>query len=518
MIETLSIKRLTTAALDVTLGLKRMSGPLWDILTFSPADERISPKKTVCIAIEKSGFSVAYGSRFLSKISMKAYRRYLQEEGKYPQPEALASSAALAMNELGAAKPEISLSIPKAWTIVTTAEFPSTVKESLADVVSYELDRLTPLAADEAYYDYRIVAEEKDRISLLITATRSDVIDRYIEALKDSGVAVNSVMVSLSGIGTLCRYINQQPDAVYLETSNKGYEGALFLDGAISRSFTGIFAASDDKSRVDAITKELEPLKETLSNRQGPVQAVLSLDGASPAFREMLKINMGMPFKVLGETDLRLKVSGDPKEVPYVAIGGVLESLWPKTKGLNLLSKGRHEIPKTPKALTALLLAGILTALSLYIVSPVWVEGKRLKVIERNIALRKDDVRKVEALKKETGALAAEISMIEGFKTAKPMVLNMLKELTELLPRSAWLTRARIGESTVEIEGYAASATALLPKLESSKYFQKVEFASPTFRDIRMDADRFVIKMEIKGIKKPEVEKPKGERAKSEKK
>jgi len=62
----------------------------------------------------------------------------------------------------------------------------------------------------------------------------------------------------------------------------------------------------------------------------------------------------------------------------------------------------------------------------------------------------------------------------------------------------------RITQTTVELEGYASSATGLLPKLEASQYFKKAEFASPTFRDTRMNADRFNIKTELKGVKKDE--------------
>jgi hypothetical protein len=60
------------------------------------------------------------------------------------------------------------------------------------------------------------------------------------------------------------------------------------------------------------------------------------------------------------------------------------------------------------------------------------------------------------------------------------------------------LTRLKITDKTVDIEGYSASATEIILKLENSKYFQKVEFASPTFRDPRQNNDRFVIKMELK--------------------
>jgi len=71
-----------------------------------------------------------------------------------------------------------------------------------------------------------------------------------------------------------------------------------------------------------------------------------------------------------------------------------------------------------------------------------------------------------------------------------------------VLPSTVWLTRTRITGETVEIEGYASTATEILPKLEQSKMFRKVEFTSPTIRDVRMNADRFVLKMELEGFEK----------------
>jgi Tfp pilus assembly protein PilN len=71
-----------------------------------------------------------------------------------------------------------------------------------------------------------------------------------------------------------------------------------------------------------------------------------------------------------------------------------------------------------------------------------------------------------------------------------------------VLPKSVWLTRARVTETTVDLEGYAGSAADILPKLEASPLLRKVEFASPTFRDTRLNADRFVIKAEIESEKK----------------
>ena len=92
--------------------------------------------------------------------------------------------------------------------------------------------------------------------------------------------------------------------------------------------------------------------------------------------------------------------------------------------------------------------------------------------------------------------------------------MNIVKEVTSVLPNTAWLTRLRISETQVDLEGYAGSATELIPKLEASKYLSRVELASTTVRDQRMNADRFVIRAELEGVKKDE----KAEGGKHEKK
>jgi general secretion pathway protein L len=131
------------------------------------------------------------------------------------------------------------------------------------------------------------------------------------------------------------------------------------------------------------------------------------------------------------------------------------------------------------------------------------MEQKRIEEIDRRIGLLKPELKKVEALKKEEQTIAADIKTIDNFKKQSTLSIEVLKEMTSILPAKTWLTRMRITENTVEIEGYAASATEIVPKLENSKYFQKVEFASPTFRDPRQNNERFVIKMELRHASRP---------------
>jgi Tfp pilus assembly protein PilN len=510
MTATVALKKLVSLASDSAIKLKSIGQPLWKILTFSPADDRISPKKVICVSIEKGGLSVVLGSRFFSRIKIKGFRRYSIEEDRYPQPEGLASSVALAMNNLGATRADVTLSIPKAWTIMKTAEFPSTVKENLSSALSYELDRLTPFNADEALYDFRILREDQGKLTLLVMAAKSDLIKPYLDALGERGINVSRVTVNLSGTSTFCHYIDKRADFIVVEVNNNEYEGALLLDGSIASAFTGSFSAGDETSMVDTILTDIKPLVDVLEKQGKSPQVILITKDKSPAFKEMLKTRINLPVKIPDETNIGFRLPRPQKEVSYATIGGVLDSLWTKAKGLNLLQKGLREKQKTPFALTTVLILIILALCALYMVAPLRIENKRLKEIDQQITLRKEDVKKVEALKKERDTLSEEVSTIDNFKGNKPMVLSILKELTTILPQTTWLTRVRVSETTVNIEGYAESATGLLSKLEASKYFRKAEFASPTFRDTRQNADRFIIKMEKEGVKKEEVKKPGG--------
>ena len=382
MTTTEMIRTTTSLVSDTAVKMSQWGRLLWNILTFSLADDRIAPVRRLSVVLESGGVSVFYRSRFLSPMKNRGSRRYPFEEGRYPTPESVATAVALAISDLRAAGAQVTLVIPKAWTIVKTAEFPLTVKKNLPDVVSYELDRLTPLSSERAFYDFRILAEDEYRIRIMVVAMKADTLQPYVEALREREITVQRVGLAMPG--------SPSPDL------------------------------------------------------------------------------WGKESNFVGE--------------------------------MNLLDKGMHKSPKPAMALTIALLS-VLAALGLFwLVSPLQIAEKRVEIIDREIAVRKGEVKKIEALKADLERTEEEIAAIETFKTSRPVTLNLLKEMTRVLPTNTWLSRIRFTESTVEIEGYAASATAILPKLEASGYFKKVEFASPTSRDMRLNTDRFSIKMEIEGL------------------
>lgn len=496
-----SIEKISSVASSFYSKVIHTATPLWKILSFD-FSEIFLPRKCVSIAFDDSEVSIALIKKSLRGFHVAGIKKYPLDL-PFPEPSDFASSVSLAISELKADRSEITLSIPKSWAILKTVEFPASVKESITNVLSYEMDRITPFNSEEALYDFRIIEETNGKIKVLLAATRLQLIQPYIDALADRGIIVSKLTLSISGMQTLINYIESECTSMFIEIGEKKYEGALFTGFNHINFFAGEYNnLSDDKEQINQIAQSIKQvINGDKKNVLTPNIYVLFRNRGS-AFKEMFKSRLNMPIKVLDEIDTGINFRKTEDIISYHSIGGALESLWQKSKGFNLLLKGHKTKEHKPLALTVILLIVLAAIGVLYAVAPLYIENKKMEEIDRQIQARKDEVKKVEALKKDIESLSKDIATINGFKMDRHMTLNVLKEFTSIVPKGAWLTRIRITDKTVEIEGYAASATDLLPKLEASPLLQKVEFASPTFRDARMNMDRFNIKMELEGHKK----------------
>lgn len=496
----LKINRIISRFGNVSEWFARLLGRFMKVLTFSPFDEDLLYRKSLTLSIEKGSASVTYGSSLFSNVRVRTMKSFNYDEGRFPSPDEIANAATIVLGNLKK-KPDVTLIIPKSWTVLKIAEFPVTVKENLQNVLSFEMDRLTPFNPEDVFYDYKIIREEDNRLFLLIAAAKKDAVKPYIEALQEKGIDVKRITVSMTAMAALNFYSGGKGSTIFLDIGKNFYEAGL-LEGSVTVDYiSGSFEKEDDKMRATKVVKELQPFFERVK-LSGSTPEILLLSRDS-SIKETLRSMINYPLRILGETDLRVKLPST-KDISYVALGGLVESL-SRGERINLLSSGKREKRQMPYLLTLILFISIISLAAVYFITPLKFEERRLHAIEGEIAKKKIEAKKVESLKKEVEDLRNEVASINNFKEGRSS-LAILKEMTLTLPKNTWLTRFRITETNVDIEGYAGSATELLPKLEASKYFRKAEFSSPTFRDARMNADRFIIKMEIETTKKSEVQ------------
>ncbi len=392
------------------------------------------------------------------------------------------------------------LCIPRAWIFYRTAEFPAVVRENLPGAVSFEMDRLTPLPADKSLYDFRVVKEGQERLEIALMAARADRITPYLHALRDRGITVNRVVADTAGWATVAGFACGSKDAVLVMIDGGRFEVGRLRQGLVRSPVAGSFRSETASGRMAEILPEIESRIEEVRGEGGAPAVIV---GAGDEAYLGLQDRIQAPVTFLRDADLQIQLPAGGKTPPLAAVGALLASLLPDPAAMNLLDCGIPEKKRTPLALTAVLVATLAVMGILLLLTPLQIENRRIEEIDRQIAANREEVRKVEAIRKEADALAGEVTAIRNFKAKKMLTMDIVRELTTVLPKGTWLTRVKATESSVDIEGYASSATEILPLLEASPYFIKVEFAAPTFRDARLNAERFVIKMELEDYRPP---------------
>jgi len=476
----------------------------WKFLSFSPAHKAISYSNSMAVSLAKGRISVVSGSRFLSRISIRHAKEFMFDLTSFPDPETLASTVALSADEFGLKNATLVFTVPKTWTVFAIREFPATIMENISDAIGYELDRMTPFKADEALFDFRIVGRKAGKITVLTAAAKADAIMPYINALTDKGITVSSASSDAAAVATLLQYLEGKTDAIFLSEASDAFDVMLVLNASVEQVLS--IRKGNEVPHDETLIKELEPLISRLKEGSTSGQIVFQSSNDYSTLAAFLGPKTGLTVVSTDELAKRIMPTGSGGAGSFQAASSLIEQLWPKAEGLDLLSRGLRKKERTPLFLTGTIILAILFALIVYIYAPLSLEKQRSQEIDKQIASRRDEVKKVEALKKEIDALTAEIMTIDSFRSRRPLSLAIVREITSLMPNNAWLTRLRISDARVEIEGYAgSSATELIPKIEASKLFSRVELASAVTRDVKMNADRFVIKMEFEGMKKEEL-------------
>ena len=111
--------------------------------------------------------------------------------------------------------------------------------------------------------------------------------------------------------------------------------------------------------------------------------------------------------------------------------------------------------------------------------------------------------KQVDALQRESGAVLTLREQLEKAvessrfvlqkKQNNPPLIQLLHELTVILPDNTWIERLQIKGDTLQLIGQSASASALVSVIEDSKWLSGAAFASPITNDRRTNKERFVL-------------------------
>ncbi|MCX8026576.1 MAG: PilN domain-containing protein [Thermodesulfovibrionales bacterium] len=480
---------------DIVKKILASSNSIWDFLTISIAHPFIYSGKGLTISIEPGNMSIAYGQGFLGKIRLKHFRSIKSETNEIPKPAEVISLILSFIKEHNIGIKEIDICIPKSLVITRLIKLPISAKENIDDVIRYELDRLTPFSSDEAFFDFKIINTDEGKITIEIATVKRSSLNPYIEAFKNAGFNVRSVRISINCLGEVVRLKDNVKDFILLNIKPKSCEIGVFQDSRLITSNHIPIDNLDEDRTFETINQLIQ--RTEMPNKSSKVTTYIFYNHHTEKLIENIKNKVTPYIKAIDERKENLLAFPYQLKGSQTAVAGLIETLWHKSDGFNLLTSGKKIRSYKPVLSTILLFLCLLAIICAYFFAPVHIEKKKISYLESLINQRKPELKRAEALQKEKDTLINEITDIEDFKHSKTMTIDIMKEMTNVLPKNAWLTRFRIADKKIEIEGYASSASELLAKLEASKYFEKVEFSSPTYRDQMMKMDRFQIKMDL---------------------
>ena len=401
-------------------------------------------------------------------------------------------------------KERVAISIPREKVVVRFIRLPLAAKENLRKVLEYEAPKYTPFEKDEVYFDYQILKEDRESLHLIAVFVRKTELDTYLALLRRIGIRPESVQIPSAAALNLFFYNEGEKgagNAVLLDLSNPFCEMNLIQGKDWKESF---HLSLTPENREDQI---VQVLKQAGVNGSLVEKFSFYVYGLDAAEGSMPELSQGEALKKFAPPPLsRIEVGKNEAKPDYIyaSIGLPLPGLVATRVGLNLLPQEmRRKVRQLAKPLFF-----VLMVLSLILAGSWGLGGysyyrNELDRLRAEVKKRKPEVEAVEKLQKRRGELTKEITEMEKITAGEAKRIDILKELTQVLPPTVWTWNLKCSGKDVEISGFADSASELIPILDKSPLFEKVEFSSPVTKErerkgtTEKERERFKIKMKL---------------------
>jgi hypothetical protein len=341
--------------------------------------------------------------------------------------------------------------LPRDEVIVRTLALPGVADKDAAGAIELQIDSLHPWGDTEVTWGW----SRAGRDNIVIGLTRKEVLDAWETLFAEAGIPVAAITFSAVVIHAALRIWNSAPAALLCVTTDARGRTAVYGESESRALFSAEFTGSAE--RAIALSRgELRIAQEVPAR---PLAALLPAD------------KTGEPIP-------------EPAVLAYAA--AVAGSATLVTKFANLLPPER----RASHDRLQYVIPGILGVLLLLAVAAVFVifpalEQRRYRAdLERAARQIEPLVVRAQALEKKTNSDRAKIASLDEFRRRPQADLDVLNELTRLLPPPIWTNAVEIYPDYVIVSGEADQAAPLLKVLDSSPLFQNSEFAlTPTRND-----------------------------------
>lgn len=353
---------------------------------------------------------------------------------------------------------EIILSWPRGGTIVREIDFPNPNIRELKDALGYQLESFIPFNNDDVYFDIHALYRVGQDTKVLIVAVKKTALDNLLARLQ--AIEIMPARVIISPFAFLPLLGERKNTVVVISKEADKYVYNLYRNHRLVLSAvagTGVELANNVKT-----------------NRP---EAILLMNVA-PEFPQIAP-------------DVPTQSLADDSE----SYGAAFYGLSDYACDISLANTRKKRI--NPQ----ISLLGVLTGFLIFFAFLIPYIHKInnlaiLKTTNSQIKSIKKDVIIVEKLQERIAEREDAIGKVNNIKGKYIARIDILSELSKLLPGDSWIKGVTLEQNTFDIEGDAVSSTNLIPILENSPLFSGVGLASPVTKT-QSGRERFRIKGNI---------------------
>jgi general secretion pathway protein L len=391
---------------------------------------------------------------------------------------------------------DIFLGVPRDLTILRFIELPLAVKENLRGTLLYEMEKYVPLPVGEIYFDCQVIAEDKEtnKLQVLLVVVRKEFIDPYLDHENPLGTGISGIEINSTAFAN---YLSYKPITPNADTYAIVYLGREHLELSLVKRrllhySRHVKVEQKEGSLQCIVPEELELLRKTVGQEQGRLEVVICGPDAG-SLVELLKDREDIGFR-----SLELSGTGIPSEDLAPAYGLALKGIQKTPMGINLLPVGLRKRVSNIGYYTMFVLAG------LFVLSILAWGGSNILYQKRVSDELSSDLKQLSAevaginkTQEKVKELENKIDAMNTLRQRHVPVLSVLRDLSKEIPGGAWLDRLAFTDTGGEIEGYADSASALIPLLAASPLLKDVAFLSPIIKG-KDGKERFRIGFKIR--------------------
>jgi len=403
-------------------------------------------------------------------------------------------------------KERVSIAIPREKVMIRFLRLPVATQENLRQVLEYEAPKYVPFDAKEICFDYQIVQRGKEFLDIIAVFAKREEINSYLSLMKKIGIQPISIQIpSIAALNLFLynRREKENPYAALLDLTGPAYEMNLLHRGEWKESF--YLPSSPDKGGEEI----LNSLRDAGMPEDWVSRGTFFVYGAEAEGEGLPRLGQSLPpervsFPPVDRIDSREEKS--QLSSIYASVGLALRGLVPASIHLNLLPVDlRKRVKEIGKPLFLIFVAVTV------ILSFTWGWGvyrryqDELNILREEMKRRKPEVEAVENLRKQREELFRDFSDLEKIRAGEISKVEILRELTQILPPTVWIWNFKLTGKEIEISGFADSASDLIPRLDRSPLFERVEFLAPVTKEREKrtgeekERERFKIKMRLEG-------------------